>query len=155
MHFVQAGLLYAPMTQTLEDAANALREDFEFLSDWEERYAHIIDLGKKLSSLKEEELTDANKVRGCASQVWLVSEPSDIPGALHFRGASDAILVSGLIALLLEIYSDKTPDEILAFDAEGFFGGIGVQEALSPQRSNGFKSMLARIRHDAEQAKNA
>ncbi len=139
------------MTQTspLDLAASELREDFEFLTDWEDRYAHIIDLGKSLSPLSDEEMRDANKVMGCASQVWLVSESKD-DGTLHFRGNSDAILVSGLIALLLQIYSGNTPKDILAFDANAFFASIGVDEALSPQRSNGFKSMLARIRADAE-----
>ena len=134
---------------TLQDTADALREDFAFLSDWEERYAHMIDLGKALPPLAESEMTDANKVRGCASQVWLVSEPGDEPGTLRFRGASDAILVSGLIAMLLSIYSDRPPADILAFDADAFFQDIGVAEALSPQRSNGFRSMIARIREEA------
>ncbi|ACT58924.1 SufE family protein [Hirschia baltica] len=139
----------------LELAANELRDDFEFLSDWEERYAHIIDLGKSLAPLSDAEMNDSNKVLGCASQVWLVTEPSTKAGCLKFRGASDAILVSGLIALLLQIYSDNTPQDILAFDANAFFASIGVDEALSPQRSNGFKSMLARIREDAQAALNA
>ncbi|MFC7290913.1 SufE family protein [Hirschia litorea] len=142
-------------TTPLEQAANELREDFEFLTDWEERYAHIIDLGKSLSPLSDAEMIDDNKVMGCASQVWLVTEPSVKEGALKFRGASDAILVSGLIAMLLEIYSDNTPEDILAFDADAFFASIGVDEALSPQRSNGFKSMLARIRQDAQSAINS
>ena len=137
---------------TLQDAADALREDFTFLDDWEARYAHIIDLGKSLPPLGDDEMVEANKVKGCASQVWLVSEPSDQTGALRFRGASDAILVSGLIALLLSLYSDRTPDEILAFDADAFFRDLGVGEALSPQRSNGFASMIQRIRADAQKA---
>lgn len=140
------------ITTPLDQAAADLREDFEFLTDWEERYAHIIDLGKSLAPLSDAEMNDSNKVLGCASQVWLVTEASDTAGALRFRGASDAILVSGLIALLLQIYSDNSPEDILAFDANAFFASIGVDEALSPQRSNGFKSMLARIRSDAEAA---
>jgi len=133
----------------LEEAANELREDFEFLTDWEDRYAHIIDLGKSLEPLSDAEMNDTNKVLGCASQVWLVTEIKE-NGTLHFRGTSDAILVSGLIALLLNIYSGNTPKDILTFDAQAFFSSIGVDEALSPQRSNGFKSMLNRIRSDAE-----
>ncbi len=133
----------------LEEAASQLREDFEFLTDWEDRYAHIIDLGKSLEPLSDAEMKDTNKVLGCASQVWLVTEFME-DGTLHFRGTSDAILVSGLIALLLNIYSGNTAKDILAFDAQAFFSSIGVDEALSPQRSNGFKSMLNRIRADAE-----
>lgn len=136
-------------TTPLQLSANALREDFEFLTDWEDRYAHIIDLGKSLTPLSDSEMNADNKVMGCASQVWLVTEASDSDNTLHFRGASDAILVSGLIAMLLQIYSGNTPNDILAFDADAFFASIGVDEALSPQRSNGFKSMLARIRADA------
>ncbi len=137
---------------TLKDAADSLSEDFAFLDDWEARYAHIIDLGKSLPPLSVDEMVDANKVRGCASQVWLVAEPSDTVNHLRFRGASDAILVSGLIALLLTLYSDRTPEEILAFDADAFFKELGVGEALSPQRSNGFASMIARIRAHANAA---
>lgn len=139
-------------TTPLQLAANALREDFEFLTDWEDRYAHIIDLGKSLTPLSDTEMNTDNKVMGCASQVWLVTEASDTKDALRFRGTSDAILVSGLIAMLLQIYSDNTPTDILAFDADAFFASIGVDEALSPQRSNGFKSMLARIKADAQAA---
>ena len=137
---------------TIEDAAGDMREDFAFLEDWEARYAHIIDLGKALEPLSDSEMNEANKVRGCASQVWLVSEPSDIPGALRFRGGSDAILVSGLIALLLNLYSDRKPKDILTFDAKAFFHELGVDEALSPQRSNGFHAMIARINAEAEAA---
>ena len=140
------------MHQTIDAAAQDLRDDFSFLDDWEARYAHIIDLGKSLAPLAGDEMTEENKVRGCASQVWLVSEPSPISGALRFRGASDAILVSGLIALLLNLFSDRTPEDILSFDAETFFGELGVKDALSPQRSNGFRSMIARIRAEAESA---
>jgi cysteine desulfuration protein SufE len=94
---------------------------------------------------------DANKVRGCASQVWLVAEPSPVkPGAIRFRGTSDAMIVSGLIAMLLQLFSDQRPADILAFDADAFFREIGVADALTPQRSNGLKSMLARIRAIAE-----
>ncbi|MEM6626552.1 MAG: SufE family protein [Pseudomonadota bacterium] len=138
---------------SIQDAAAEIKDDFSFLEDWEDRYAHIIDLGKSLAPLAPEEMNDDTKVRGCASQVWLISETSaTTPGGLSFRGASDAILVSGLIALLLSLFTDRTPDEILAFDADAFFAEIGVDQALSPQRSNGFKSMLERIRNDAADA---
>ena len=134
--------------------AAKLREDFAFLDDWEARFTHLIDLGKALPQLAPHEYDEANKVRGCSSQVWLVSEPSQVkPGALRFRGASDAMIVSGLVAMLLQLFSDQDPKDILAFDADGFFRELGVSDALTPQRSNGLKSMLARIRSVAEAAR--
>jgi len=134
--------------------AAKLREDFAFLDDWEARFTHLIDLGKALPQLAPHEYDEANKVRGCSSQVWLVAEPSSTnPGALRFRGASDAMIVSGLVGMLLQLFSDQQPADILAFDAEAFFKEIGVSDALTPQRSNGLKSMLARIRSVAEAAR--
>lgn len=138
-------------TMSVTDQASELREDFSFLDDWEARFTHLIDLGKSLPPMAADELVDANKVRGCSSQVWLVAEPSTAkPGALAFRGASDALIVSGLVAMLLKLFSDQSPADILAFDAESFFKEIGVADALTPQRSNGLRSMLARIRAEAE-----
>ena len=108
---------------------------------------------EELPQLADHEYNDANKVRGCSSQVWLVSEPSPTePGAIRFRGASDALIVSGLVAMLLQIFSDQKPADILAFDAERFFREIGVSDALTPQRSNGLRSMLQRIRSTAQAA---
>jgi cysteine desulfuration protein SufE len=133
--------------------AAKLKEDFAFLDDWEARFAHLIDLGKSLPQLAPGEYDEANKVRGCSSQVWLVDEPSPAArGAIRFRGASDAMIVSGLVAMLLELFSDQLPADVLAFDAEAFFREIGVADALTPQRSNGLKSMLARIRAIAQAA---
>jgi len=133
--------------------AARLKEDFAFLDDWEARFTHLIDLGKALPQLAPTEYAETNKVRGCASQVWLVAEPSPTkPGAIRFRGASDAMIVSGLVAMLLQLFSDQSPADILAFDAEAFFRDIGVADALTPQRSNGLKSMLARIRAIASAA---
>jgi cysteine desulfuration protein SufE len=127
--------------------AEQLREDFAFLGDWEARFQHLIDLGKALPPLATHEYDDAFKVRGCSSQVWLVAEPSaTTPGALHFRGASDAAIVAGLVAVIVHLFSDQTPADILAFDAPAFFKEIGVADALTPQRSNGLASMLQRIR---------
>lgn len=138
---------------SVADEAQTLKDDFAFLGDWEARFAHLIDLGKALPPLEPHEYDDANKVRGCSSQVWLVAEPSpDKPGALRFRGGSDAMIVSGLVAMLLQLFSDQMPKDILAFDAEGFFKELGVSDALTPQRSNGLKSMLARIRGVAQAA---
>lgn len=138
----------------VSDQARKLREDFAFLDDWEERFAHLIDLGKALPQLATHEYDEVNKVRGCSSQVWLVAEPSPSqPGAIRFRGASDAMIVSGLVAMLLQLFSDQKPADILAFDAENFFRELGIADALTPQRSNGLKSMLARIRAIAEAAR--
>jgi cysteine desulfuration protein SufE len=138
------------LCMTVAEQAAALREDFAFLDDWEARFAHLIDLGKALPPLKPDEYSDANKVRGCSSQVWLVAEPSPVvAGAIRFRGGSDAMIVAGLVAMLLHLFSDQQPSDILAFDAPAFFKDIGIADALTPQRSNGLASMLQRIRAHA------
>jgi len=138
---------------SVSDQAADIRDEFESLDDWELRFSHLIDLGKALPPLAPDEYSEANKVRGCSSQVWLVAEPSKTnPGALGFRGASDAAIVSGLVGLILRLFSDQTPADILAFDAPAFFKEIGVSDALTPQRSNGLKSMLQRIRDHAQAA---
>ena len=128
-----------------------LVEEFDLLGDWEERYRYVIELGKDLAPLTDAERTDDHKVRGCASQVWLVTEPGP-GGALAFRGDSDAHIVRGLIAILLRLYSGHAPAEILAFDIKTAFETLGLTGALSSQRSNGLASMVARIRRDAELA---
>lgn len=127
-----------------------LIDDFEFLDEWEDRYRYVIDLGRSMPPLSDDEKNDLTKVRGCASQVWLVCEKSD--GHLSFRGESDALIVQGLIAVLLKIFNGKTPAEILETDALGLFKRLGFDEHLTPQRSNGLASMVKRIRHDAEVA---
>lgn len=138
---------------SVSDQAAIIRDEFESLDDWELRFSHLIDLGKSLTPLAPDEYSEINKVRGCSSQVWLVAEPSKTrPGALGFRGASDALIVSGLVALILRLFSDQTAADILAFDAPAFFKEIGVSDALTPQRSNGLKSMLQRIRDHAQAA---
>jgi cysteine desulfuration protein SufE len=119
-------------------------DEFAWLEDWEARYAHVIGLGRDLPPLPDEERVEAAKVRGCASQVWLVSELGP-DGHLHFRGQSDAAIVQGLLAILLRLYSDRSPAEIVALDAPAVFKRLGLDEALSPQRSNGLASMAARI----------
>jgi cysteine desulfuration protein SufE len=140
-------------SMSVADEAQKLKDDFAFLGDWEARFTHLIDLGKALPQLAPHEYDDVNKVMGCSSQVWLVAEPSTAkPGGLRFRGASDAMIVSGLVAMLLQLFSDQSPKDILAFDAEAFFRDLGVSDALTPQRSNGLKSMLARIRAVAQAA---
>lgn len=132
---------------TIETRAADIAEDFDFLDDWEDRYAHIIDLGKANPPLNEHERTEDTRVRGCASQVWMVITPEK--DAYNIRAESDAMIVSGLIALVVQLYSGASADEIKAFDAKAFFDKIGVSSALSAQRSNGLASMLQRIQQVA------
>ncbi|MGE0046170.1 MAG: SufE family protein [Hyphomonadaceae bacterium] len=136
------------MSQNGIDAAiAALADDFALFSDWEERYAHVIELGRTLEPLSEAEHSEANKVRGCASQVWLVSEPRG--GKLYFRGDSDAFIVRGLIAVLLSIFSGRTPREIQAADPRAVFDSLGLASSLTPQRSNGMIAMIERMKREA------
>ena len=128
-----------------------ISDEFDLLGDWEQRYRHVIDLGKELAPLTDAERSDTNKVRGCASQVWLVAEPQG-DGTLRFRGDSDAHIVRGPIAILLRLFSGRRPHEILGFDAKAAFERLGLTGALSAQRSNGLASMVLRIRRDAEAA---
>jgi len=134
-----------------------LLDDFEFLDDWEDRYRYVIELGRKLAPLPEDDRTPANKVSGCSSQVWLATKitPSqNDPGqaVLTFVGDSDAHIVRGLISILFVIFSDKCADEIIELDAKKIFQQIGLDEHLSPQRANGLVSMVARIKSDAQNA---
>jgi cysteine desulfuration protein SufE len=130
-----------------------LVDDFDLLDDWEDRYRYVIELGKNLPALSAAEHNDVNKVRGCASQVWLVSAISDDgEPRLTFRGDSDALIVRGLIGILLAIYSGHTAREIAEIDPEAIFERIGLREHLTSQRSNGLSSMVARIRSHAEAA---
>ncbi len=139
------------MTSPIDTALNDLADEFELLGDWEERYRYVIELGKELEPLTDAERSEENKVRGCASQVWLVTE-SQPDGTLKFRGDSDAHIVSGLVAIMLRLYSGRAPADIAAFDAKGAMDKLGLSGALSSQRSNGLKSMVARIQHDAKVA---
>ncbi|MGC6471936.1 MAG: SufE family protein [Parvibaculales bacterium] len=127
-----------------------LLDDFALFDDWEDRYRYIIELGGKLEPLTEQEHTEANKVPGCVSQVWLVSEGT--PEELRFRGDSDAHIVRGLVAILLTLYSGKSARDILQLDAQDAFAKLGLSEHLTPQRSNGFQAMVSRIRLEAETA---
>jgi cysteine desulfuration protein SufE len=138
------------MTSPIDAELAALAEDFDLIGDWEEQIQYVIDLGRELAPLSDDEHSDANKVRGCASQVWLVTEARD--GLLHFRGDSDAHIVRGLVAILLRLYSGRTPADILAFDARAAFRRLGLDGTLSTQRSNGLASMVERIRRDAQAA---
>lgn len=139
------------MTTTLDD----ILETFEFLDDWEDRYKYLIDLGKELPGLSDAEHSEEYKVRGCVSQVWLITSiaaNADGVPVLTFRGDSDALIVQGLVAIVTAIFSGKTAADILDIDVEAIFKTLGLQEHLTPQRSNGLRSMVGRIRTDAEAA---
>jgi cysteine desulfuration protein SufE len=139
------------MAMSMDAELESLAEDFEVLEDWEDRYRYVLDLGRELEPLPEAERCEARKVRGCASQVWLVSERGR-DGTLAFRGDSDAHIVRGLIAILLRLYSGRRPREILAFDAKAAVARLGLNEALSSQRANGLGAMIERIRREAAEA---
>lgn len=128
-------------------------DDFAFLSDWEDRYMHVIDLGKALAPLSEAEKTDAHKVKGCVSQVWLVSENAGGEDPiLTFRGDSDAHIVKGLVAVTLQIFSGRKASKICELDATAILKELELEEHLSPQRSNGLKAMIGRIKAEAQAA---
>lgn len=131
-----------------------LIENFEFLDDWEERYKYIIDLGKNLKSLDDVFKTEDNRVKGCTSQVWLVSKEKEGSGEntiLEFEADSDAHIVRGLVSILLTVFSQKTAKEILAIDEEDIFLKLGLDSHLSPSRRNGLVSMVERIKSFAKQ----
>lgn len=129
-------------------------DNFDILDDWEDRYRYVIELGRELEPLPDAERTDANKVQGCVSQVWLSThvETADGEPRLTFIGDSDAHIVRGLIAILLAVVSGQTANAILQADTGAIFNKLGLHEHLTPQRSNGLNSMVARIRRDAERA---
>jgi len=131
-------------------------ENFEFMDDWEDRYRYVIELGRELEPLDPDDYTDEHKVRGCVSQVWLVTEQEgDERPVLRFKGDSDAHIVRGLIAILIALYSGKRADEIANLDAGPVFDQLGLREHLTPQRSNGLASMVKRVREDAAAATGA
>lgn len=136
-----------------------IRDDFALLDDWEDRYRYVIELGRALPPFEEAQRTEVNKVRGCASQVWLTSHmrpaAEGADDTIELAGDSDALIVRGLIAVLFAIYQGKTAREILATDAVAEFEALGLKEHLTPQRSNGFAAMVQRIRADAERALTA
>ena len=137
----------------MDTALDQLAETFELLGDWEERYRHLIDLGRRLPPLPEGERTEANKVRGCMSQVWLAADLAPGPPArLQLRGDSDAAIVKGLIAVLFQLYSGRSPRQILDTDVAGAFARLGLENHLSMNRRNGFYAMVERIRALAAQA---
>ena len=136
---------------TIDTSIEEIVENFSFLDDWEDRYGYLIELGRALKPLSDEEMNDTNKVRGCVSQVWLVNEKEK--GKVQFRGASDAHIVSGLVAIALSIFSGKEPADILNTDEQAVFREIGLEEHLTPQRSNGLKSMVQAIKKMAAEAR--
>jgi cysteine desulfuration protein SufE len=136
-------------------AIGEIIENFSVLDDWDDRYRYLIELGRELPPLPEAAHNDANKVRGCASQVWLDTSvcPDGTDGpVLNFEGDSDAHIVRGLIAILFAMFSGRRAEDILAADALATFERLGLREHLTPQRSNGFRSMVERIRSDARAA---
>jgi len=135
-------------------SADEIVANFEFLDDWEERYRYLIELGRMMPALPDESRTDANKVMGCASQVWLETgiETAQDEAILHLRGDSDAHIVRGLIALLVALLSGRPASEIAEADPQQTFRSLGLSEHLTPQRSNGLRSMVERIKRDARAA---
>ncbi|MCH8493044.1 MAG: SufE family protein [Idiomarina sp.] len=126
-------------------------EDLEFLDDWENRYEYIIDLGKALPALSPEQRLDIYKVKGCQSDVWLISKNND--GKLEFSVDSDAMIVKGLLGLVMSVYNQRTPSEILAFDIDEYFQTLDLEQHISPTRGNGLRAIVAKIRAHAEAAR--
>jgi cysteine desulfuration protein SufE len=137
------------MSSEVASAQREIIEEFSLFDDWMDRYQYLIDLGRRLPEFPDELRTDANRIRGCQSQVWFVPEKRN--GRLYFRAISDAAIVSGLIALLLRLYSGREPRDILDTPVD-FVGALDLQSHLSPTRSNGLSSMLKAIRGFAAEA---
>lgn len=131
------------------NALQTIRDDLAFLDDWDDRYRYLIDLGKAMPSLPADAYCDANKVQGCASQVWLLMDRNATSGTLSIRGDSDALIVKGLVALVVALFDGRSPQEIRSIDAKAFFDEIGLSSHLTAQRSNGLASMVARIKAEA------
>lgn len=131
-----------------------IRDNFELLEEWDDRYRYVIELGRTLEPMSEAEHSSKNKVQGCVSQVWLSKQlERNVDGAvLKYLGDSDAHIVRGLIAILLTLYSGRSPQDILATDAIAVFDEFGFRDHLTPQRSNGLRAMVERIRSDARSA---
>ncbi|MEL7185236.1 MAG: SufE family protein [Pseudomonadota bacterium] len=140
------------MSNEIAAAQQELIDDFSLFDDWMDRYQYIIDMGRRLPEFPEEYRTEENRIRGCQSQVWFVADEQD--GRLEFQAISDAAIVSGLIAILLRIYSGRHPQDILDTPAE-FVEALQLQSHLSPTRSNGLSSMLQAIRNFAAEALEA
>ena len=137
------------MSESIAEAQDSIVDEFSFFDDWQDKYAHLIDLGRELTPLAEEKKTEDRMVRGCQSQVWLIPEREG--DKIVFRAESDALIVNGLIAILLRIYSGRTADEILGASLD-FLERIGLSNHLSMNRTNGLHSMIKTIRAHAQQA---
>lgn len=135
-----------PAEETAAEAIDAIRDELELFDDWMERYQYIIEMGRKLPPFPKDWCDDAHRVPGCQSQVWLEAKEED--GILYFAGLSDAAIVCGLVALLLRVYSGRSPDEILATDPQ-FLRDLGLVQALSTNRGNGVEAMARAIRSAA------
>ncbi len=142
-------MMLTPPEASAAEAQAAIVEEFGFFGDWSERYQYLIDLGKHLPAFPDDWKTEANRLQGCQSKVWIVPEARD--GRLFFAAASDSSIVSGLVYLALRVYSGRTPAEIRV-TAPDFVQAIGLSRHLSPTRSNGFAALLAFIQHTAESA---
>lgn len=132
---------------------DSIVDDFEYLEDWEDKYRYVIELGKALPAFDESHRTPQNKVNGCVSQVWLATKIDDDPErTIHFEGDSDAHIVRGLVAIMTTAMSGKPASEIARFDAEALLGKLGLDSHLTPQRSNGLRAMIERMKSDAAAA---
>ena len=154
-HIILAIDAHGPIYLNAMTAIDEIVENFILLEEWDDRYRYVIELGRTLPPLAESAHTEANKVQGCASQVWLLThvKPDGSAGPiLTFEGDSDAHIVRGLVAILFALYSGKSAREILATDTIALFDRIGLRENLTPQRSNGLHSMVERIRAEANAA---
>jgi cysteine desulfuration protein SufE len=138
-----------PLEPTAAEAQAAIAEEFAFFSDWTERYQYLIDLGRQLPPFPDASKTEENRVHGCQSMVWLI--PSGDASRMHFDAASDSAIVSGLIALVLRVYSDRSAREIVETEPT-FIQDIGLAKHLSPTRSNGLAAMLVKLKAQAAQA---
>lgn len=140
------------MIATLE----AIHDDFAFLDEWEDRYRYIIDLGESLPEFPEASRDEMHRVRGCVSQVWLHTDVGEGPDpVITFRGDSDAHIVRGLVAIMLALFSGKCASEIVRTDAEETMRALGLDEHLTPQRANGLRAMIKRIKQEAEAAQHS
>ena len=144
----------APLFRFSMPTIESIIDDFAFLDDWEERYRYIIELGRGLTPMSADGHAENNRVKGCASQVWLATRREEGPNGpvLHFVGDSDAHIVKGLVAMTLALFSGRTAAEILATDAGAAYEKLGLSAHLTPQRSNGVRAMVERIKHDARAA---
>ncbi len=142
------------MTDAIAAELDILAEEFELLGTGPEQLQHVMDMGRALPPLSSAEMNEANRVPGCASPAWLVTEPQP-DGRIVFRGMSEALIPRGVIAVLLRLFSNRTPSEILALDARAGLERLGLASMLSMSRSNGLASMVARIQRDAAALKDA